>query len=170
MMERSFTMRVINKQGNSRMCLICGLDNPYGVHARFYELEDQRVCGLFTFQKEHQSYPGRVHGGMISAMLDELACRAFWLAHPKKLGVTIDLTTKYRKPVPYDVPLKGTGKIVKCTPRFFIAECQILNDQNEILAEGEIKYLIVPDQQITDASYEEEMAYQLEDDVWEIAV
>lgn len=163
-------MKVTKKQNNSKMCMICGLDNSFGVQAQFYELEDQSVCGLFEFKEEHQSYPGRVHGGMISAMLDELACRAFWVLEPKKLGVTLDLTTKYRKPVPYNTKLKGVGKITKYTNRYFISECKILNEQNEVLAEGEIKYLLMPDTAITDADYEEEMCYALPDDVKEINV
>lgn len=163
-------MKVVQKQGNSKMCMICGMDNPFGVQAQFYELEDRSLCGLFTFKKEHQSYPGRVHGGMISAMLDELACRAFWIVCPKKLAVTIDLSTKYRKPVPYDVPLKGIGKIVRCTRLFFVAECKILDAENNVLAEGEIKYMIVPDHEITDSSYDEEMTYMIEDDISEIGI
>lgn len=162
-------MKVMKKQSNSKMCMICGMDNSFGVQSQFYELEDQRVCGKFKFKKEHQSYPGRVHGGMISAMLDELACRAFWVLEPKKLGVTFDLTTKYRKPVPYDVDLIGIGKIVKQTSRYFVAECGIYHGK-ELLADGTIRYLILPDEAITDASYDEEMCYTLLDDVKEIDV
>ena len=91
-------MKVLKKQNNSKMCMLCGMDNSFGVQAQFYEMENGMVCGLFTFKEEHQSYPGRVHGGMISAMLDELACRAFWILEPDKMAVTLDLQTKYRKP------------------------------------------------------------------------
>ena len=163
-------MKVIKKQNNSKMCVICGMDNKAGVNAQFYEMEDNSVCGLFKFKEEHQSYPGRVHGGMISAMLDELACRAYWVLEPRKLGVTLDLQTKYRKPVPYGEPLKGLGKITKVTNRFFVAECSILNDENEVLAEGEIRYLIMPDEKITSASYDDEMCYYIADDVKEIDI
>lgn len=160
-------MRVIKKQKNSKMCMICGMDNSYGVKGQFYEMEDGSVCGLFTFKEEHQSYPGRVHGGMISAMIDELACRAYWVLEPDALGVTLDLTTKYRKPVPYNVPLKGIGKIIKHTSRYFIAECQILMNQ-QILAEGEVRYLLLPNEEITSADYDEEMCYDLNDNIKEI--
>ncbi|MDE6655505.1 MAG: PaaI family thioesterase [Anaeroplasmataceae bacterium] len=163
-------MKVIKKQNNSKMCMICGMDNSFGVQAQFYELEDQSVCGLFQFKKEHQSYPGRVHGGMISAMLDELACRAFWVLEPEQFCVTLDLNTKYRKPVPYNEELKGTGKIIKKTNRYFIADCKIFNHKNEVLANGEIKYLLLPNEEITDASYEEEMCYEIKDDIKEIDV
>lgn len=149
--------------------MICGMDNPFGVQAQFYELEDQTLCGLFQFREEHQSYPERVHGGMISAMLDELACRAYWVLEPRKLGVTLDLMTKYRKPVPYNTPLIGIGRIVKSTNRYFIAECKILKEK-DVLAEGTIKYLIMPDERITDASFEDEMCYEIQDDIKEIDI
>ncbi len=70
-------------------------------------MEDERAATLFSFRPEHQSYPGRVHGGLIAAMLDELGFRALWVHDEETLGVTLKLETKYRKPVPYGVPLKG---------------------------------------------------------------
>lgn len=51
-------MKVSYKQNNSRMCVMCGLDNPFGVQAPFYVMEDQSVMTLFRFREEHQSYPG----------------------------------------------------------------------------------------------------------------
>ena len=65
-------MQVKYKQNNSRMCVICGMDNPFGLQAPFYVMEDDSVMTLFRYRQEHQSYPGRVHGGLITAMLDEL--------------------------------------------------------------------------------------------------
>ena len=60
-------MKVICKQRNSRMCVICGLDNPFGVRAPFYTMDDGSVMSCFQFAAHHQSYPGRVHGGIITA-------------------------------------------------------------------------------------------------------
>lgn len=116
-------MKVIRKQRNSRMCVICGLDNDAGVKAPFYVMEDSSVMTPFSYRDVHQSYPGRVHGGMITAMLDELGCRAYWAAYDEEtLAVTMSLETKYKKPVPYDVPLIGTGKILRATSLFIEAE------------------------------------------------
>lgn len=161
-------MRVIKKQNNSKMCIICGLDNTASAKASFYEMEDQTLCSLFQFQDLHQSYPGRVHGGMISAMLDELACRAYWIYDPNQLAVTMTLDTKFRKPVPYQTPLIGTAKITKRTNRYFEAYCEILNEAKEVLAEGNIRYLLMPNEKITDASIQDEMPYFVEDDILEI--
>ena len=70
-------MKVLGKQRNSRMCVICGMDNPFGVKAQFYNMEDGSVLTPFRFREEHQSYPQRVHGGVIAAMLDELGLRHY---------------------------------------------------------------------------------------------
>ena len=108
-------MKVISKQRNSKMCIICGLDNKYGLRAPFYNMEDGSVMTKFQYREEHQSYPGRVHGGLITAMLDEMGLRALWAKkqNEEEFGVTISLDTKYRKPVPYKQDLIGKGILVK---------------------------------------------------------
>ena len=40
-------MKILSKQRNSRMCMICGLDNEYGVNAPFYNMEDGSVMEIF---------------------------------------------------------------------------------------------------------------------------
>ena len=83
-------MKVVGKQRNSRMCFICGMDNPIGLHAQFYNMEDGSVISPVTFREEHQSFPGRVHGGLIATMLDELGLRALWSVKGEEdFGVTM---------------------------------------------------------------------------------
>ena len=161
-------MKVISKQRNSRMCVICGMDNQYGLQAQFYTMEDESVCTLFSFRPEHQSYPGRVHGGMITAMLDELGFRAFWVHSEETLGVTLSLETKYRRPVPYGVPLKGVGRIVKQSPRFVRSCAEIYDLSGVLLAESSAEYLKMDTKRVTDADFHEEMCYVIEDGVSEI--
>lgn len=161
-------MKITKKQSNSKMCIICGMDNDAGVKAQFYEMEDKSLYTIFKFKEIHQSYPGRVHGGMISAMLDELACRAFWIYEPNKLAVTMTMNVKLRKPVPYEKEVKGLGVITKITQRYFEAECRILSSENVLLAEGTFRYMILPPQNITDADFDDEMCYYIDDKLEEI--
>lgn len=158
-------MKVIEKQRNSSMCLICGVENPAGVHGRFYSMEDGSVGGLFTFRSEHQSYPGRVHGGMLATMIDELAGRVLWVDEPMKVGVTMDISVKYKKPVPYDVPLKGRGVYIKKLSRAYSAKCYIMTMDGDVLAEGEAKYLILPAEKILEGTGEQpDWDYYVEDE------
>ena len=164
-------MKVISKQRNSKMCIMCGLDNEYGVRAPFYNMEDGSVMTLFRYREQHQSYPGRVHGGLITAMLDEMGLRALWARElsEETFGVTFSLDTKYRKPVPYDQPLIGKGMIIKNSPRFFVTEARIMDSSGEVLANGTVKYLKLSVEQIAeDATVHEEMCYLREDGVEEI--
>lgn len=155
------------------MCLICGLDNPAGVRAPFYSMEDGSVISLFRFREEHQSYPGRVHGGMITAMLDELGLRALWAKEGGEFtfGVTTSLETKYRKPVPYDADLIGRGIVAKESGNFLTAECTISDPSGKVLASAVIKYIKLSVDRIQQGVDEhEEMCYSIEDGIGEIAV
>ena len=165
-------MKVVSKQGNSKMCAICGMDNKYGVHAQFYNMEDGSVMSKFKYREEHQSYPGRVHGGLITAMLDEMGLRALWAkegGNEEEFGVTMSLDTKYRKPVPYNTELIGKGVVIKNNSKFLVVESQIMDLEGNVLANGAIKYIKLDTNKITgDVEMHDEMCYLIEDDVKEI--
>ena len=165
-------MKVISKQRNSRMCIICGLDNPAGVKAHFYNMEDGSVMSRFQFSAHHQSYPGRVHGGMITAMLDEMGLRAMWSKHngcEDDFGVTMSLSSSFRKPVPYDEFLIAKGELVRESRKFAVIQSRIFSLDGTLLAEGELKYLKLDPQEIAiGAEVHEEMPYLIADDVTEI--
>ena len=164
-------MKVVSKQRNSKMCAICGMDNKYGVHAQFYNMEDGSVMTKFKYREEHQSYPGRVHGGLITAMLDEMGLRALWAkeGNEKEFGVTMSLDTKYRKPVPYNQEIIGKGIVIKDNNKFFVVDSKILDLQGNVLANGTIKYIKLDTNKINEnIDAHEEMCYLIEDDVKEI--
>ena len=162
-------MKVLSKQRNSRMCVICGLDNPFGVRAPFYNMEDGCVMTAFQFREEHQSYPGRVHGGLIAAMLDELGLRACWCQSEDIWGVTTSIDVKYRKPVAYAVPLYGRGRLERISSRFLRVRADILNTAGDILANADVSYIRLDLAQIAaNADVHEEMCYFLEDGVKEL--
>jgi hypothetical protein len=62
---------IVEKQPNSRMCFVCGIDNPIGLHLSFYTDDEGRCVARFRPRPEHQGYPGHLHGGLISTLLDE---------------------------------------------------------------------------------------------------
>lgn len=165
-------MKVLSKQRNSRMCVICGLDNPAGVRAPFYNMEDHSVMSKFKFSVNHQSYPGRVHGGMITAMLDEMGLRAMWAAHDgceDDFGVTMSLTADFRKPVPYEEFLFARGELIRDTRRFAVIKAEIYTLDKLLLANAELKYLKLDPQEISaGATVHEEMPYLIDDGISEL--
>ncbi len=161
-------MKVTRKQRNSVSCIICGMDNPASVKAMFYEMENNEIRSLFTFRKEHQSYPGRVHGGMITAMLDELIGRAMWIPEPETLAVTMTLDVKYRGLVPIDTPLRAAGRITQNSSRGYVGEGEIYDMNGKVLASAQGTFRKLSNANIGDFSIHDEMAYFIEDDITEI--
>ena len=151
------------------MCIICGMQNPLGLKAPFYEMEDGTVMTIFKFKEEHQSYPLRTHGGLITAMLDELGLRSLWTIEQNTYGVTMEIRTKFRKPVPYNIELKGVGKVISNSARFLQSYACILDKENNILAEANIKYLKLPTSKIVTENFnDDEHNIFVEDNLKEI--
>jgi acyl-coenzyme A thioesterase PaaI-like protein len=143
--------RVDRKQPNSKMCLVCGLKNLYGLKASFYELENQELVALFTPHSEHQSYPHRLHGGLATAILDETIGRAIMIRYRENIwGVTMEFTTRFRKPIPLDVELKVVGRITSDSGRMFEGTGELLLPDGQVGASGVGKYLKMPLEKIAD--------------------
>lgn len=135
---------VVRKQHNSKMCFVCGVNNTSGLQASFYETDDGCLVGLFTPQSEHQSYPGRLHGGLASTILDETIGRAIMIGGGEVWGVTLELTVKYCKPVPLDVELKVVGRITEESSRFFSGSGEIILPDTSIAVTAQGRYMKVP--------------------------
>ncbi len=133
--------RILAAQNVSRRCLVCGVENALGLHARFYELDDGDLLGVFTPRDEHQSYPGRLHGGVASAMLDETVGRAILLRQPGAWGVTAELTLRFRKPVPLEGELRCVARVTRDTRRLFEGSGELLLADGTVAVEARGKYL-----------------------------
>lgn len=163
-------MKVLSTQLNSKNCIICGMENEFGLKAPFYNLDNDSVATLVTFKTQHQSYPDRTHGGMISTLLDELMGRALWLTQPHMFGVTTTLNITYRKPVPLNTPVKARAYITFMGSRGFNAKGEIFSMDGTLLAEGNAKYFKLPfNVAFKDGqSMHDEMCYEIPLDVAEI--
>ena len=162
-------MKVLSKQKNSRMCFICGMDNVQGFKSQFYNMEDGSVIAPVRYKDVHQSFPQRVHGGLIATMLDELACRAYWVSGDYTLGVTTSMELKYRKPVPYNVDLLAQGYVIDDKSRMFKTKSKIIDKYGTVFAESITTYLKLPVEKIAqNVDVHEEMPYLIEDGITEI--
>lgn len=140
--------KIISKQYNTDRCFICGMLNGAGVKAMFYncEKEDGEKVLLTIIQPQaiHQSYPNRMHGGVISALLDESIGRAVQIDKPDIWAVTIDLAVKFRKPAPLDQTLYIESKVTNIGGRAFEGEGKMFIKGGLLLATSVAKYFIVP--------------------------
>lgn len=164
--------KVLRKQSNSRKCLVCGLKNDFGLRANFYELENGELAAVFKPLEEHQSYPGRLHGGITGAILDETIGRAVMIGEENIWGVTVELNVKYKKPVPLNEELKVVARITKNSSRLFEGTGELLLSNGDVAATACGKYIKMPIDKIADFNEDKEewRVISLDDDPIEIEV
>jgi len=97
------------------MCFICGLQNPIGLKMALYnDVENQQVVSTVVVPDHFQGYPGVVHGGIVSTILDEVAGRAVLITgSDEDLMVTVKIEVKYRQPTPTETPLTVIGRVTQ---------------------------------------------------------
>jgi acyl-coenzyme A thioesterase PaaI-like protein len=134
--------KVLKKQHISKMCFVCGEKNDFGLHARFYETEANELVALIHPSEEHQGYPGRMHRGIVPTILDQTIARSINAGKNEQLwGVTLELKTKFRKPIPLTEELKVVGRVTSEGNRSFEGTGEILLANGEIAVSAEGKYL-----------------------------
>lgn len=148
--------RVVGAQNISRMCIVCGTENPAGLHARFYELDNGEVHGIFTPQQHHQSYPGRLHGGVATTILDETIGRAVNALDHSAWGVTIELSVRFRQPVPLDGDIRSIGRITKDSRRIFEGTGEIVLEDGTVAVEASGRYMKMPIERIATGDFHTE--------------
>lgn len=145
--QRVFT--VPQRQPNSQNCFVCGVANPIGLHLEFYDSGPGEVTAEITLPSQYQGYPGIAHGGVIAAMLDEVAGRTHMGegANPRFM-FTVRLDVRYRKNVPIGQPLRLVGKAGESTGRKAMASSAIYGPDGTLLANAEAVLVNVPDHMI----------------------
>ena len=148
------THTIVRGQHISRYCLVCGIENRFGLKTQFFETTENEVIAVFSPREEHQSYPGIAHGGVSAALLDEVIGRAIMVHHDQDtFGVTVDLQVKYRKPVPLGVELKAVARITEDHGRMFSGTGELYLPDGQVAVSAKGKYLRRNLKQITDSDF-----------------
>ena len=128
------TLKEMPKDPKYSMCFACGVENPIGLHLHFFWLPDG-VLAFFTPKEEHQSYNGRMHGGLITVLLDEIMGNYLF----KKEGVpayTARIDLRFRTPVQIGTTIRCEGHEVKRKGRLVVMEGVITNPDGKVAAEA----------------------------------
>jgi uncharacterized protein (TIGR00369 family) len=135
----------MKKQPNSQMCFACGLENPIGLKMAFYQDAEGRVVAEFTPGDEHQGYPGVVHGGIVTAMLDETLGRVAIAA--ERWMVTGRINIRFRQPIPVGETLTIVGEVVTWKKRVLEARGEIRLADGQVGAEATGTFLEISPEQ-----------------------
>ncbi|NQU29937.1 MAG: PaaI family thioesterase [Anaerolineae bacterium] len=144
------------KQPNSKMCFVCGLENPVGLKLNIYQIEPGVIEAIYIAPDHFQGYPGVLHGGIVATMLDEMSGRAL-MGDPSepRFMYTGKIEVKYRGNVPINVPLRIVGKAGKSKKRTAEGWAGIYGPDEKLLAEAFTLLFNVPDDTLDSANLEE---------------
>jgi len=117
-----------------RLCYACGSANEHGLHMQFHREGERTVCD-YTPCDFQQGYPGRMHGGVVSTLIDEAMGWAVY--HAAKWGATARLNVRFRKPVYLDRALRIEAWIVKDRARLIELRAEVRDAGGQLLAEGD---------------------------------
>jgi acyl-coenzyme A thioesterase PaaI-like protein len=122
-------------------CWGCG-ETPFGLRLSQPEEEGLELYEAYLhFEEGHQGGPGIVHGGLVSAVLDE-ACGllATWYRFPT---VTVRIFVRYRHPVPINTELLVRAVVESSRGRRIRVRGELV-DGDEPLAEARAGFVHVP--------------------------
>ena len=118
----------------ARWCYACGDLNPLGLHMHF-RMEGEWAVAPFVARREHQGYPGFVHGGIVSTLLDEAMG---WATYGRGVwAVTGRMETRFRGIVPVDEELEVRGRISRDRGRTLEVVAELRDASGKVLAEAE---------------------------------
>jgi acyl-coenzyme A thioesterase PaaI-like protein len=128
----------LNDTTDYQRCFACGQLNPYGLKMIF-RFEDTTIISDFRPNKEHQGFPGVIHGGITAAVLDEALNRTSMLTNQPTWTMTGRLDVRYRRYVPYGPLLrvrawldKQRGRMVQASGKLTLAD-----DESVLFAEAQ---------------------------------
>ena len=121
-------------------CFACGKDNPKGLHLEF-SYSGEKASAVFHCPVEYEGYPGMIHGGIISTLMDEAMAKII-LAHGKK-AVTARLITHFRHPVPTGQVVTVSGWIDVAKTRSISAKAKVADASGKVLAEAEAMFIVL---------------------------
>ena len=121
-------------------CFGCAPHNTKGLKLQFWYTENGCVS-YHSIPKEYCGFTGLVHGGIIATLLDEVAAWTI-ITHLFRIGITVQITVKYLKPIPTEEELVIKAEILEHNGENIIVLARIQSKNGLILAEANSKWLI----------------------------
>ena len=120
-------------------CFVCGQENPKGLQRKFI-LQNGKSQTKFIGDKSHMGYENIVHGGIISALLDDAIIWASY-AFMGSFGVTAELTVRFIKPVPINKKFIINGEILEDKGRLWIGSGCMKDESGNVYAAAKARII-----------------------------
>ena len=127
----------LNDETDYGLCFGCGSRNKFGLQLIF-ERNNNRVTTTFEIRPEHQGFPGLVHGGIVSTVLDEVMSRVSLLEN--RWAVTAGMNIKFRLPISVGQRVTAIGEKSKVLRGFLETNGVLKLPDGRIAAESVGKF------------------------------
>ena len=130
----------IDTEKDLTMCFGCGHDNPIGLKLKF-DWDGKVARARFTPNNRYQGWSGVVHGGIITAALDE--AMAYAAIFDGDNTITAAIEVKFKNLAPLDKPLVINSSVTKKTRRLVETKATISSTDGTLIAEGTATQFII---------------------------
>jgi acyl-coenzyme A thioesterase PaaI-like protein len=108
-------------------CFGCGTAVSDGLRIRAFDDHSSELTAAVRLRNVHQGERGLAHGGIVTAMLDEVISLALWRVLDRKF-VTRRLDTNFLAPVPIDKDIELRAKCTGVHDRKAYGQARVLID------------------------------------------
>ena len=137
----------LNDASDYGLCFACGPHNPGGLHLTFRQ-EGDAVVTTYTGMAHHQGFPGVIHGGVITGLLDEVMSRVPVLEG--RWGMSAKLDVRFRLPIRVGDVLTamaqkdgGRGSVMRTSARITLPD-------GRVAAEATATFALLPPDALAD--------------------
>ena len=122
------------------MCFACGENNSRGLKLKF-EQKGDKICTTFTPAETYQGYPGLLHGGITSTILDDIMSRC--VNTLGAAGMTARLEVRFRQSIPIGKPLYVEAWITRKKGPLVETEARAYLENGEPAAEATARFMTI---------------------------
>ena len=122
-------------------CVVCSFGNGNGLHLEFDAADDGSVTATFQCDEAFEGYPGMLHGGVISLILDGAMGNCMFARG--RATVTVEMTTKFRHPVATGQQATISARITRDSHPLYLLEAEIIQE-GKVKATAKGKYYNQP--------------------------
>ena len=138
----------LNDQTDYGLCFACGPRNPYGLKLHF-ERDGDRVVSKFTALEEYQGFPGYLHGGIITALLDEVMSRVS-IVNQNRWSMTAGIDVHFRKPVFIGQEVTAVAEHLETNRRVVTAQAELVLPDGTVAAKATGRFFHVPQERLAE--------------------
>jgi uncharacterized protein (TIGR00369 family) len=139
----------LNDDTDYGLCFVCGPKNECGLRLQFERVGDS-VTTFYTPSDHHQGFPGVLHGGVITALLDEVMSRVSVVEG--RWTQTARIEVRFRRQVLVGQTVTAVANQLSERRGFVEAEGWVLLPDGSVAAEATGTFAPVPDDALAQMS------------------